>query len=627
MVRLRGATSGGEAAAGRLVSRFVGRSEQMAQFIDAVTEDPRSTARIVGISGAPGSGKTRFVEEALARVVRVGRPVTLVRPDLVPGMDGAALLRAFAAKLPLGGTMLTNASTRATLNATAQLDDSSARALLNALFHESYDCGVERRGFIRPKFQRVAIVLDDFDLLSPGIAIWLAQEFLPRLDEARTHLDYVLILVSGRMFASELEPVAWHAQPMRFLSIEIPPLSEAESVELLSLFARRNEEAKACHEIGEGLPGSMLELLRHRIVPAADLEAAIERAQGAQAEALLAVAGLGFATEEGLRLVLGAKGVETAGHLLDATVTVPVFGSLQSDGLWLPGGMVHIVQEKLGPRHPEIVQKAADVAELLDTLAQHFPSEEARGVAARLSIFQHINREVLVAVFGTHEGVELDHFARGHMPAFEPTPADNLRLIDSLRPLLERYIEAQGDPSRAALREKVSRLWAERANELLADSKSAEANLKQMEENRGELLEELERARGQVDAHVDDTHREWRSHIDEDMVRLGASLLANAAGVACFWVALFTDTQRLTFALLGAILIGIGIGTPALKRGRTVARVDPAAAARHQHAERLAQARGIVSMLETRIASLQQRLAEERRKLEKLRAAIDEPYL
>ena len=89
----------------------------------------------------------------------------------------------------------------------------------------------------------------------------------------------------------------------------------------------------------------------------------------------------------------------------------------------------------------------------------------------------------------------------------------------------------------------------------------------------------------------------------------------------------FTDTQRLTFALLGAILIGIGIGTPALKRGRTAARVDPAAVARHQHAERLAQARGIVSMLETRIASLQQRLAEERRKLEKLRAAIDEPYL
>jgi len=627
MVRLRGATSGGEAVSGRLVSRFVGRGEQMAQFIDAATEDPRSTARIIAVSGAPGSGKSRFVEEALARLIRVGRPVDTVRPELVPGMDGAALLRAFAAKLPLGGAMLSSAITRFSQNPSAQLDGSSARALLNALFHESYDCGVDRRGFIRAKFQRLAIVLDDFDLLSPGIAVWLAQEFLPRLDEVRSHLDYLLVLVGGRPLASEIEPVAWNAQPMRFLSIEIPPLSEAESVELLAAFARRSAEAKTCHEIGEGLPGAMLELLRHRILPAADLGAAIERAQGLQAEALLAVAGLGFATEEGLRLVLGEKGGTAAGRLLDPTVTVPIFGSLQSGGLWLPGGVVSIVHEKLGARYPEITQKAADTAELLDTLAQYFPTVEDRAEASQLAVFQYFNHEALVAAFGPQDGAELERFARCHGPAFETTPADNLRLHENLRPLLDRYVEALGDPSRNALREKVSRLWSERSNELDAAVKSAQENLKRMEADRDELLKELVQARGQVEERVIDNQKEWRSSIDENMVRIGASLLANAAGVACFWVALFTDAQRLTFALLGVILIGIGIGTPALSRGHAAPRVDPAAAARRHHEERIVQARGVVRLLEARISGLQQRLAEERRKLDKLRAAAAEPYL
>ncbi len=613
MVRLRGATNGGEAVSGRLVARFVGRAEQMAQFIDAATEDPRSTARIVAVSGAPGSGKSRFVDEALARLIRAGRPVDTVRPELVPGMDGAALLRAFAAKLPLGGAMLSSAITRFSQTPSAQLDDSSARALLNALFHETYDCGVDRRGFVRAKFQRLAIVLDDFDLLSPGIAVWLAQEFLPRLDEVRSHLDYLLVLVGGRPLATEIEPVAWNAQPMRFLSIEIPPLSEAESVELLAAFARRSAEAKTCHEIGEGLPGAMLELLRHRIMTTSDLGAAIERAQGPQAEALLAVAGLGFATEEGLRLVLGEKGVSAAGRLLDPTVTVPIFGSLQSGGLWLPGGVVGIVQEKLGARYPEIIQKAADTAELLDTLAQYFPSAEDRAVAAQLVVFQYFNHEALVATFGPQDGAELERFARCHGPAFDTTPADNLRLHENLRPLLDRYVEALEDPSRDALREKVSRLWSERSTELDAEVRSAQENLKRLEADRDELLKELAQARGQVEERVIDDQKEWRSSIDENMVRIGASLLANAAGVACFWVALFSDAQRLTFALLGVILIGIGIGTPALSRGHATPRVDPAAAARRHHEERIVQARGVVSLLEARIAGLQQRLAEERR--------------
>jgi hypothetical protein len=221
----------------------------------------------------------------------------------------------------------------------------------------------------------------------------------------------------------------------------------------------------------------MLELLRHRILPAADLGAAIERAQGLQAEALLAVAGLGFATEEGLRLVLGEKGGTAAGRLLDPTVTVPIFGSLQSGGLWLPGGVVSIVHEKLGARYPEITQKAADTAELLDTLAQYFPTVEDRAEASQLAVFQYFNHEARVAAFGPQDGAELERFARCHGPAFETTPADNLRLHENLRPLLDRYVEALGDPSRNALREKVSRLWSERSNELDAAVKSAQENL------------------------------------------------------------------------------------------------------------------------------------------------------
>ena len=625
--RIRGVAGESAATPGRLVARFVGRDQQLAQFISAVSEDPRSSARIVGISGEPGAGKSRFVEEVIERIVRAGRPVTVVRPDLVPGMDGPMLLRAFGAKLPIGGAMLSGAVSRFAQDSAARLDESSARALLNALFHETYDCGVERRGLIRPKFQRLAIVLDDFDLLSPGIAVWLAETFLPRLDEVRTHLDYLLVLVGSRPLATALEPVAWNAQPMRFLSIEIPPLSEAESVELLALFARRSAEAKACHEIGEGLPGAMLELLRHRILPMDELEAAIDRSQGAQAEALLAVAGLGFATEEGLRLVLGAGGLEAAEHLLDANVVVPVFGSLRNGGLWLPGAVARLVQEKLGRKLPEIARQAVATSESLDALAEHFPTEAERTVAARLVVFHHFDRAALHGCFGAQEGADLERFARGHPTAFESTPADNLRLVESVRPLLEKYVEDLDDPARSALREKVSRLWAERSSELEAEVKTAGENLKRLEKDRDELFKDLEHARGQVEQRVSDNHREWRSRIDEDVVRIGASLLANGAGVACFWVALFTDTQRLTFAVMGAILIGIGIGTPALNRGRKATRTDPAAPARRQQEERVGQARGVVNMIEARITGLQQRLAEERRKVEKLRAAHEEPYL
>ena len=95
-----------------MVVRFVGRDEIMAKFLGAVGEDARSAARVVGVSGDPGAGKSRFVEEALGRLARSGRPVTIVKPDLLPGMDGMLLLRSFAAKLPIGGSMLAGAIAR-----------------------------------------------------------------------------------------------------------------------------------------------------------------------------------------------------------------------------------------------------------------------------------------------------------------------------------------------------------------------------------------------------------------------------------------------------------------------------------------------------------------------------------
>ncbi len=600
----------------------------MGQFLAAVGEDPRSSARIISVSGEPGAGKSRFVEEALGRLALSGRPVTTVRPDLLPGMDGMQLLRAFAAKLPIGGSMLAGAVSRFHQGGPAvQLDESSARALLNALFHEGYDCGVDRRGLIRPKFQRLALVLDDFDLLPAGIATWLADTFLPRLDEVRGHLDYMLILVGERSLANEPDPVAWNAQPMRFLSIDVPPMSEEESVELLALFARRSAEARTCHQLGEGLPGAMIELLRHRIRPMEEMAGSVERQSGAVAEALLTVAILGFGTTEGLRLVLGLEAADAAPELLGSNTAVPVFGSLRSGGLWLPGAIARLVVDKLGPRLPAIAQRAEEVAEMLDGIAQYFPSEPDRATAARLGVFHCFNRPALVACFGAAEGAGLESFARGHGSGFVETPAGNLRFVDGLPPLLDRYSEALADPSRSALREKANRLWLEREQELEVEVKTAAAGVARLEKDRDELLKELESARVQTVQRVDENQREWRSRIDEDVVRVGASLLANGAGVACFWMALFTASQRMTFIVLGGILIGIGIGTPALKRGKKPSRVDHAAITRRKQDERVAQSRGVVAMLEARIAGLQQRLAEDRRKLETLRAAADEPYV
>lgn len=624
--RLRGAAGGRTAASGGLVTRFIGRAEPMAQFIGAVTEDPRSAARIVGISGAPGAGKTRFVEEAIARLSHAGRPVTVVQPQIVSGLDGQGWLRAFSLKLPLGGAMLSGAIARFSQDAGARLDESSARALLNALFHETYDCGVERRGFVQPKFQRLALVIDNFDLLPSGIVTWLADIFLPRLDEVRTHLDYVLVLVGDRPLAAALEPVAWNAQPMRFLSIDLPPMSEAESVELLAAFARRSSEARSIHEIGEGLPGAMLELLRHRVLPMAEQAAALARCNEAQAGALLAVAGLGFATEEGLRLVLGPTGVADAQALLEPNIAVPVFGSLRSGGLWLPGAVARLVHEKLAPAHRAVVDRAAATAELLEELTPHFPTDTERATAARLALFRHFSRAALQAAFGSQEAEQLERFARTHGSAFQTTPADNLRLADGLQPLLLRYVEAQGDPAEPAWREKLARLWAERTGELQAELKTVDEGIARMESERDRLLKDLETARRQQAHHESEHRQEWRGRIDQDVVRVGASLLANGAGVACFWVALFTGAQRLTFLLLGAILIGIGIGTPALKRGHAPA-ADAGASFRRRHEERAAHAREMVAMIEARVAGVQQRLATERKKHDKLRAAADEPYL
>ena len=604
---------------------FVGRPDQLAQFVGAVNEDPRSAARIVNVSGAAGAGRTRFVEEALSRLTRLGRPNFLVQPELKPGLNGAAFFRALVARLPVAALICTNAASRLEQGSgETGLDETAARSFVNALFHESYDCGLDRRGFVRPKSQRLAIVFDDFDRLPATLIGWIAQHVLPLLHEVREHLDYVLVLVTERSLAGDLEPVAWNALPARFLAVDLPPLAEKESIELLSLFARRASEARMCHEIAEGLPGPMLELLRHRVRSLPDLGAALERCADATANLLVGIAALGVATEEGLRLALGSEALATVGTALQ-NAPMPVFGSLRNGGLWLPGALVRLVLEKLGPRVPEMTQRARQAAELLEALEASFGTEEERRTAARLRGLRFFNRDALVACFGAREGPELEHFARAHSGGFAETPAGNLRLADGVADLLERYAAATQTPIPPSVREKAVGWWTDRAEEMKRQAEAATGHVRALEKERDDLFADLEKTRQRLGQCENESQSEWKNRLNDDVVRIGVSLLANGAGVVCFWMALFSANQRLSFIVVGGLLIGIGFGTPALS-SRT-GQVARAAAVKSAQQQRIGQVRGMVNLLEAQTASLQQRLAEERRRGETLRAALDEPLV
>lgn len=594
-------------------------------MIGAVNEDPRSAARIVNVSGSAGSGRSRFVEEALSRLARLGRPNFVVQPDLKPGVNGAAFFRTLASRLPVAALICTNAASRLEqLSPVGGLDETAARSFVNALFHESYDCGLERRGFVRPKPQRLALVIDDFDLLPPSLIAWIGLEVLPLLHEVRDHLDYVMVLVTERSLAGDLEPVSWNAQPARFLAVDLPPLTEKESIELLSLFARRAAEARMCHEIAEGLPGPMLELLRHRVRSLPDLGTALERCPEATANLLVSIAALGVATEEGVRLALGPEALTGASAALE-NAPVPVFGSLRNGGLWLPSALVRLVQQKLGPRVPEVAARAQQAADLLDGLEAQFGTEEERRTALRLRSLRFFNRDALVACFGPGEGPELERFARAHFPAFAETPAGNLRLADGLANQLDRYAKATGDISPGSIRDKAAQWWTDRAAEMKRQMTAATEHLKALEKERDGLFADLEKARQRLANCDSESQTEWKTRLNEDVVRIGVSLVANGAGVVCFWLALFSATQRLSFIVVGGLLIGIGFGTPALsQRSSQAAR---AAASKHAHEQRAGQTRGMVNLLEAQTSSLQQRVAEERRRGDKLRAAIDEPLL
>jgi hypothetical protein len=608
-----------------LVVPFVGRSEQLAQFVGGVTEDQQSAVRIVNVSGSAGAGRSRFVEEALSKVSRLGRPNFVLQPALRPGLTGATFFRALGARLPIGNLVCSAAATRLEQGAgKVELDETAARSLVNALFQETYDCGLERRGFVRPKAQRLAFVLDDFDILPPSLIAWIAQQVLPLLHEIRAHLDYVLVLVTERSIAGDFDPIAWSAQAARFMAVELPPLTEKESVELLALFARRAAEARMCHEIAEGLPGPMLELLRHNIRPLAETATALERCTGATADLLVAVAALGLATEEGLRLALGPDALATASVAVQHA-PIPVFGSLRSGGLWFPGALTRTVLDKLGPRLSDTLQRSREAAELLDQLEDPFPSEAERRTAVRMRVFRYFNRDALVACFGSKEGAELDQFTRTHPAGFSPTPSGNLRWTDGVAPLLDRYSRAIGVSVGGELQEKAVKYWSERSQEMKRQVTGATEHVASLEKERDELLNELQKARSRMTQCETDNQRNFKSRIDDDIVRLGVSLLANGAGVVCFWVALFSAGQRLSFIVLGGLLIGVGFGTPALSRRPTravlVARNN---AAQQQKAN---QARGMVNLIEAQASSLQQRLAEERRRMEKFRSALEEPLV
>ena len=74
------------------------------------------------------------------------------------------------------------------------------------------------------------------------------------------------------------------------------------------------------------------------------------------------------------------------------------------------------------------------------------------------------------------------------------------------------------------------------------------------------------------------------------------------------------------------MLLGIGFGTPAFARREAAddRSNEDRAAEQRQNIERV---RSMVELLEERIAILQLRLTEERRRTDKLRAELEEPYV
>jgi hypothetical protein len=551
----------------------------------------------------------------------------VVRPDIKSGMDLRAWMQAFAAKLFKGGSGLMRMSTESGASSPAGIGELAARGVVNALFRELYDCGVERRGMVRPLGQLLVLVIDGLDIVSPTVVRWFADDLLPKLDEVRSYIDYVVVLVGEVPLANQLAPVAWGALPMRFLPVEIPPMSESESVELLSLYARRSPEAKICHAIAEGIPGTMLEMLRHRIRPLDEAVAALDGCPTAEAEALLAVAGLGYATAEGLRLVLGSDAANAVEKTISGGPPLPVFGSIREGGLWMPGALGRILKDKMGGRARALLVKAEAAGKVIDGLACHFVSETERSMASRLGLLGHIDTALLTSCFGKEEGDELAAFVRSHPEAYEITECGGYRLGEELRSLVAEYSGLEGSPERPALREKVSRLWNERVEELKKEREAAETGVARIEQERNNLLAELDTARGQIGVRMQEHHNEVRERISDDVVRLGASMLANGLGVACIWIALLLAHQRATFLILGTVLIGIGIGTPALKRSRAATRAAQSANNRRKHEIRVKQAHGVVGIIETKINSMQSTLALERRRLDKIVAALDSPYL
>lgn len=606
-----------------LVAPFVGRGEQLAAFREALEGDA-AAARIVCIHGTPGAGRSRFGGEAVAALRAEGQSLIVLSPEPGDLVDLPSLLGAFSSQLPSAGAALSRAVSRAA--ETGLESKSAAKLVLTAIFQEIYNCPPDRRSCLRPMGKRVVFAIDDFDTCAPGLQLWFGQELLPQLMELRSHLDFLLLVMTDAPLSGQLQPFAWNAQPARLVEIEIPRMSQDESIQLLTSFGRRPEEAQICYELGEGLPGAMLGLLRHSLRPAHEIAEALRQCSGPVADLLIAIAKLGVATPEGLRLSLGS---DEAAPWIDRgmpdNLPVPLVGYLQAEGVSLPGPIARLVEQHLGGRTAATARRATEAAQTLAALAELFPSDQARRRAAQLAVFRFFDEHALRTCFGGEAGSFLE-LIRTHERSFPQSSGRRWRLGDEAAGHLRRYAAALGHLDLAGLRAKAEAAWFERQAEHQRVLEESAANLKKLTRDRDSVLKEIGEARANVAAAERDRHTARTSRLSGDAWRVGASLLINGAGVACLWAALFTAGNRASFVVLGALLILFGLCTPALSRRQGSAEAE----VRRRNTEsqhRLERAQGALEFTETRYASIQKRLAEERRREDDARAALEEPYV
>lgn len=191
----------------RTREEFVGREAELARLLKCIEEGGPAVVHVHGIGGV---GKTTLLDEFARRARECGAIVLrLDCREIEPTEQG--LLAALAAAVGIhAGSLLETA---------------------------------ERLGSLG---NRVALVLDTYEVFR-SLDTWLRQVFVPALDEQ------VRVLFFGR----EAPIAAWMAAPGwsgLVQSIELGPLSERESLELLGRVGLADEPARRVNRFAHGHP-------------------------------------------------------------------------------------------------------------------------------------------------------------------------------------------------------------------------------------------------------------------------------------------------------------------------------------------------------------------------------------